>query len=196
MENILFFSGKKIKFFIQNVRFYLRKAWRWLSLLLKIRKKLQLEYFYYYRYWHFNNAYLIIDFQFKNAIWYKIDNFKSLYSGQPIILNLHNFDSEEIAITVYGFFKKEILKVCIYKTQQLQRGVFHTDIRNLSFEPIKIKDIKIERPILVLNNKLQLIVPKVTNFQLSPLSFKKNIVNIKTSDLNINIKQYKTADYI
>lgn len=181
MKNYLLFSDK-IRLFNAFVKFQSLKFCRWVLILFKRKKQIKKIDFGYYKNWHFNNAYLIIDFQFKNAIWYKVGNIKSLDFSKPLILNLENIDAESIDVEVFGFFQKHVYTIYLEKIAELNSEPFKTQTQNL--------------------NNLELIQNKI-RFRLSDFEItnRKNVLNfenikVETPTFQINYKPFKIQEYI
>lgn len=181
MKNTLLFSDK-IRQFNSFVKFQFLKFGRWISVLFKRRKSINKIAFEYYKNWQFKNAYLVIDFQFRNAIWYKVGNIKSTDFFHSLILNLENIDAETIDFEVFGFFQKQIYTINLNKVAELNSEPFKTQIHNLSsLDLIKSK-----------------ILFDLPNFGIKNTKTTLNFENIKveTSTSQINYKPFKIQEYL
>lgn len=180
MKNPLLFSNK-IRQFNSFVKFQFLKFGRWISVLFKRRKSIKKISFEYYKYWQFNNAYLVINFQFKNAIWYKIGNIKSTDFSKPLILNLENIHSDGIDFEIFGFFQKQIYTIHLNKVAELNSEPFKTQTHNLNLK--------------LTNDKIRF---RLSDFEITNGKTVLNFDNIKveTPSFQINYKPFQIQEYI
>lgn len=164
------------------VKFQLIKVRKLLTILFKRKKKLEKISFEYYRKWHFDNAYLIVDFKFKNAVWFRIGNYKSNDFSKQIVLDLENIHADTIPFEVFGFFQKQVFKINLNKEAKINTQSFKTKINNLNTFKLAKQNIKTQIPKIVFQNNKQIL-------KLHKIQFVSN--NIK-----INHKPFKTQDYI
>lgn len=128
---------KQINSIVITSKFYFRKYSRCVSILFKKNRKLKKLSFDYFENWQFNNAYLVVDFKFENAIWYRVGQFKSIVSNNPIVLDLSNVRSNKVEIIVYGLFQTQVLTVDIKKRGQV-------DIESLTINLPKLTSLSID----------------------------------------------------
>ena len=102
MRNLLLFSEKfkGIGIFFQ---FQIKRYWKIFVILFKWNKNIKPIQLSYFREWRFEKSYLIIHFNFKNAVWYQLKNIKRINCLKPIILNLENIKDKQVEFIVYGF---------------------------------------------------------------------------------------------
>ena len=131
MKNILVFSDKP-----KPLRLYIKlqftKLGRRFRIVFKRRTRLEILSLDYYKNWHFDNAYLVIDFKFNNAVWFKIDNNIGIDFKKPFILNLQNIKSNTINFEVYGLFQKKVFKIKLNKDAQINTGLLKTRIMSIN----------------------------------------------------------------
>ena len=163
-------------------RFYIVKMVKWLYILFKSKKNLKEVEFNYYKNWHFDNAYLIIKYEFLNAIWIDINGVKKIYSNIPIVLNLQNIDTHNLDVFVYGFFSRKKYTISLNKQERLNNQLFKTEVLQIGTISPKASVINssIPLPILTRNN------PKLT--------YKALKVFDKTIQINHN--KFKLQDYL
>ncbi len=181
MTKYLLFSDKlrKIGLFI---RLQLLKIGRLLTILFKRRKKLEKISFDYYKNWHFDNAYLVVDFKFKNAVWFRIGKFKSFDFSKPIILNLENIQSDTINFEVFGFFQKQVYEIDLNRENQINTQPFKTKIDNINtFELIP--------------QKARTQIPKI-GLHIADPTFAFEKITIKPQNIQLDYKPFKIQDYI
>jgi hypothetical protein len=146
---------------------------RFLIILFRRRKGIELLHLQYDTEHLFDNSLMVINYRFKNALYYKFGNRKTL-EKQIKIFNLKNFDNE-FQLTVYGFFQKKAYKLKVEPQLTLNSESFKTSISNLS--------LKLEEQ----NNPI-----------LSNLSFrliKKNTI-INTSQIKLKTNSFNQNEFI
>ena len=181
MTKYLLFSDKlrKIGLFI---RLQLLKIGRLLTILFKRRKKLEKISFDYYKNWHFDNAYLVVDFKFKNAVWFRIGKFKSFDFSKPIILNLENIQSDTINFEVFGFFQKQVYEIDLNRENQINTQPFKTKIDNIN-------------TVELAQQKTRTRIPKIGLHIANP-TFVFEKIAVKPQNIQINYQTFKSQDYI
>jgi hypothetical protein len=181
MKNFFLFSDE-FKGSGNYLKFHIMKFWKLFVLLFKWNKNIKPIQLSYFREWRFEKSYLIIHFNFKNAIWYQLKNIKRINCLQPIILNLENIKEKQIEFTVYGFFRKKTYLIDLVKTETLITETFKTEIKQINIiEQIASSIlIKIKKPIL----EKQIIRLEQNNIE----------TNIKP--INLNFKNYTQKEFI
>lgn len=181
MNNIFIFSDK-LRIFGKILKFKFQIVGRWIYILFSWKRKLKQISFNYLTNWHFDNAYLVVDIAYKNGIWYKIGNFKSILSNEPIVIDLANIGTDSLEIEVHGFFQKEILFINLNKIGEISSESFRTIFSNLKEFQINSNKITIQLP-----------KPKLT---IKKPQLELSNINVNTSEIEINHKPFKTQDYI
>jgi hypothetical protein len=181
MKNFFLFSDE-FKGSGNYLKFHIRKFWKLFVLLFIWNKNIKPIQLSYFREWRFEKSYLIIHFNFKNAIWYQLKNIKRINCLQPIILNLENIKEKQIEFTVYGFFRKKTYLIDIVKTETLITETFKTKIKQINtIEKISTSIlVKIKKPIL----EKQIIRLEKFNIE----------TNIKP--IILNLKNYTQKEFI
>jgi hypothetical protein len=181
MKNFLLFSDK-LKGCRILLQFHIKKYWKTFVLLFKWNKNIKPIQLSYFREWRFEKSYLIIHFNFKNAIWYQLKNIKRINCLQPIILNLENIKEKQIEFSVYGFFRKEIYLIDIVKSETLITETFKTEINQINIiQQIATSfNLKLQKPLL--------------EKQIIRLEQNKIETNIKP--ITLNLKNYNQKEYI
>jgi hypothetical protein len=181
MKNFLLFSDK-LKGCGILLQFHIKKYWRTFVLLFKWNKNIKPIQLSYFREWRFEKSYLIIHFNFKNAVWYQLKNIKRINCLQPIILNLENIKEKQIEFTVYGFFRQKTYLIDIVKSETLITETFKTEIKQINIiqQIATFIKVKIKKPIL----EKQIIRLDQNNIE----------TNIKP--ITLNLKNYSQKEYI
>ncbi len=130
MKKLLLFS-ETIPFINHQLRFARKRAARWLSIFFKRKRSIKIEKLHYYKYWHFENASLVIEFQFRNAIWFKVGNKKFIDIKTPLVLNLANIPNSKITLTIRGLGQLLTYEINLAKEARLTKNSFKSNIQNL-----------------------------------------------------------------
>jgi hypothetical protein len=181
MKDFLLFS-EKLKWLGNYLQFQIMKYWKIFVLLFKWNKNIKPIQLSYFREWRFDKSYLIIHFNFKNAIWYQLKNIKRINSLQPIILNLENIKEKQIEFTVYGFFRQETYLIDTVKSETLITEAFKTGIKQINIiqQIVTSLNLKIKKPIL----EKQII------------RLEKNNIETNIKPITLNFKNYNQKEFI
>lgn len=167
MRNIFLFSdylnpiGKHILF----ITLVFARAFVVLS---RWNKKIIKRHFYYSSRNNFSNSLMIIEFDFKNVLYYKINNVVKTTETKPIILNINNYHKKEIIFEIVGLFQKRKIVIPIKISNHLHsiktQAVFskslqlelHEKIIMPSFKDAAIKEklIELRQQFISLTNTL------------------------------------------
>ena len=159
------------------IDFQLKSVLKWLVLLFKWHKEIKPLQLSYFREWRFEKAQLVIHFNFKNAIYYKINNIKRINCDKPIILDLDDPKSNNVEFTVYGFFRKKTYLIDTAKSEKLVTEKFKTTINRVNnVKSIYISLVSIKR----FSNTSKSIFYK--------LFLKKQNIKLNTTEIETNIK--------
>lgn len=188
MKNLLLFSDE-FKGSGNYFKFQIKKFWKMIVLLFKWDKNIKPLQLSYFREWRFEKSYLIIHFNFKNAIWYQLKNIKRINCLQPIILNLENIKEKQIEFIVYGFFRKKTYLIDVVKTETLITKTFKTEIKQINMiEQIAASIlVKIKKPIL----EKQIILLEQNNILLEQINIEAHI-----KPITLNFKNYTQKEFI
>lgn len=121
-----------LKYLLIKLQFIKIVIARFIIILFRKRKTIKLLYLNYDTEHLFDNSLMVINYRFRNAIYYRFGNHKTL-EKQIKIFNLKNFDSE-FQLTVYGFFQKKTYKLKVEPQLTLNSDSFKTSISNLSLK--------------------------------------------------------------
>lgn len=81
---------------------------RFFKIMLRSDKKIKMIYSDYSNKHSLGNNFYVLNFRFRNAIWYKINNQRT--EKRQFIFS-ENESPENIEIVVYGFFRKKLFKM-------------------------------------------------------------------------------------
>jgi len=188
----LFFLSYNIKWLMNGVGFFFLKIGRLFKLLFQRNRKLEVVAFNYFKNWHFYNAYLVIDYEFKNAIWFRVGAMKHSNFDKPIIIDLENIKTNDLTFEVYGFLQKQTLRIDLQKHIHLTSTEFRPVLITSQFQKIVASSIN---KITNLNIRdVKILVPKQQIYT-APIEIKRvNLVlpkrlrhiNLKKMSLNLN----------
>jgi|GEM_PF-1413657 hypothetical protein len=169
-------SSKKLILW-RYIHFQLKSVLKWLVLLFKWHKEIKPYQLSYFREWRFEKAQLVIHFNFKNAIYYKINNIKRVNCDKPIILDLGDLKSSNVEFIVYGFFRKNTYLIDTAKSDKLVTEKFKTTINRVNnVKSIYISLVSIKR------------FPNTSNSIFYKLSLKKQNIKLLNTEIETNIK--------
>lgn len=197
MGNVLMLL-KGLKNILINFKFHFNKIKMLLFIAFNSKRKLKLISVNYYKHWHFDNAYLVVNIECKNAIWIETRWAKYLFtSGNPIILDLAKIEIEKKEeIILHGFFQKQKVIIDVKKILNLASALFKVELLNLN----NIKLLSSELKLNFATPQLTLGSPKLNlgSLQLTLGSTKVNLENIsiKNKEIIIKHKPFKLQDYI
>jgi hypothetical protein len=169
-----------LKYLLEKLRFYKVVVARFLIILFRRKKGIELLRLEYDTEHLFDKSFIVINYKFRNGIYYRFGNHKTL-EKEIKIFNLKNFE-KEFELTVYGFFRKESYKLKFEPKFTLEISNFKTSFSNLQ--------VKLE----------QQLIPKLTNPLFYPTIEKLAIATpkaiITNNTLNIKTKTYNQNEFI
>lgn len=177
---ILLFN--KLKQLIAFLKFHSVRIGKWFAILFKRNRQLEKLSFDYYKNWHSDNSYLLVDFKFKNAIYFKVGDFKSFDFTKPLILNLQNSNTDKIKVEVFGFLQKQILVIELNKDIQLNTKPFRTAIENIS-------------PVQITRQKTRIKIPNLWFAESKPKVTIQS-VSVKANQITINTNKFNSQEYL
>lgn len=160
---------------INLLQFYIIVIFRFIKIVFKSNRATHLVYLNYDTEHLFDSSFLVVSYNFQNALYYKINNQNTL-SDTPKVFNLSEI-SNPIEFVVYGFLEKKTYHLEFEPSLTLNSKSFNTSITNLKIElnnssklnlNIKtiqptIKSPKIKSPKIILKNHKIKILTKSFN---------------------------------
>lgn len=159
----------------KKLQFILIIVGRFFKILFRKRKEIELLYLNYSTEYIFDNSLIIINYRFRNGLWYRFGKHKTL-EKEIKIFNLKNFETE-FDLVVYGFFQRKAFKLKFEPQLTINTQSFKTSLSNLSFEKVEKTIPALIQPHLYSNiRKPSLIASKikVTN---KPIIINNNTYN-------------------
>lgn len=165
-----------------SIRFLFNVTSKWLFTLFKRNRVLKEIKFNHYKNWHFKTAYLIVQFEFENAIWINVEGSKRICSHFPIIINLENFQKDFFEIIIHGFSSKRKYQIAINTEAQIDNATFKTTT-------YQIKNIYLQDQIIQQNiSKAELINHCI--------SVKRHPINTSYQKSELKHSNFKLQDYL
>lgn len=162
---------------INSIKLYFKIGISFLLILFKKDKRLIELYFDSGNEVLFENSFLILNYRFKNAIFYSINN-KLTVENNIKIYNVNNLN-EVIHFVVYGWFETKHYVIEVKPQKKINKETFITEISNL-----KISIIPLE--FLNLTAKDVNLKSKTISINFSKVLIEKNNINIKTNSFTQN----------
>jgi len=126
-KEILYFSDY-FKPVFATLKFAISVATKFLIIVFRRRKGIKLLELDYSKKYLFDKSYLIINYKFKNALWYDFKNLKKTTNKQAVIFNLQNLSSNRITLIVHGFFQEKVYYINIEPEKILETKSFKLNI--------------------------------------------------------------------
>lgn len=142
---------------INQLQFLLIVTIRFIKIVFKSDRAIQLRYLNHNADHLFDSSFLVIKYNFQNALYYKINNQTTL-SDTPKVFNLSEI-TNPIEFVVYGFFERQTYYIAFQPSLTLNNNSFVTSISNLKIE-LK-NSSKLILNIKTIQNKIK--TPKIKN---------------------------------
>lgn len=152
---------------------------RFFTILFRRKKGIELLLLDYAEEHIFEKSYLVINYRFRNAIYYKFGNLKTL-EKQIKIFDSRNFE-KEFHLEVYGFFQKKKYKIRYEPKLMLDDANFKTSLTNLN---LKLEEKPFPKLISLFFSDIK--KPIIIN----------NEIEIKQSKIKISNKTFNQTDFI
>ncbi len=165
---------------IKKIKFYKIILLRFFKILFKRKKSIEVVYINYSDKHLFESSYIVINYYFKNALWYRFGKYTTT-DKHIKVLNLRNI-KKEFDLVVYGFFRKAVFRLKFQPQNSLNSEQFSTSFYSLS------NDLKLKATpsFLLIHIPIQLNEIKLNNTEV--------ICQHKTLSLKTN--PYKQTDFI
>lgn len=152
-------------YLINKLHFVLIVTTRFFKIVFKSNRGIQLVYLNHNADKLFDSSFLVVSYNFQNALYFKINNQTTL-SNTPKVFNLSEI-TNPIEFAVHGFFEKQTYYIEFEPALTLNSNSFVTSISNLNIEVnntskliLNIKTIqnkintpKIKKQTIILNNQ-------------------------------------------
>ncbi|ABQ07847.1 hypothetical protein SAMN05444146_2617 [Flavobacterium johnsoniae] len=169
-----------LKYLFKEITFTKIVLVRFFIVLFKRNKNIELLKLNYGTNYLFKNSFIIIEYDFNNALWYSFNNKKTLEKSIKIF-NLENI-SPNMDIIVHGFFRKKKYSLTFEPSLKIENQSFKTNFSNLSLN-------------LKHNQIPQLTHPSI-EISISKPEIKTSKVSIKNQAVNFNHNTYNQNEFI
>ena len=166
-----------LNYLLEKLRFLKVVITRFLIILFRRKKGIELLFLNYNTEHLFDNSLMVINYRFRNAIFYRFGNHKTL-EKKIKIFNMKNFENE-FDLIVYGFFRKKTYKIQCEPQLTLNNNSFKTNLSNLT---LNLKEQKIPK---LAHSPIHLAVRK-PNISNQKIIIKNNLIRVKTNSFNQN----------
>ncbi len=148
---------------------------RFLTIFFRRRKEIELLRLEYDTEHLFDNSFIIINYRFTNAIYYKFGN--HMTSEKEVkIFNLTNFD-KDFQLTVFGFFRKKTYLLKFEPKLKLESEKFKTSFSNFSIKLENQNIPNLSYPSFYLTINKPIINPQKTKIINKTITIKTNSFN-------------------
>lgn len=162
-------------YLFKKTHFILIIVFRFLKILFRKRKKLELLKLNYNTEYIFENSLVIINYSFRNGIWYKFGSHKTL-EKQIKIFDLKNFE-QEFELTVYGFFQKKTYHLKFEPQLMINNHSFKTVFTNLLVN-LKGRNVpKLQAPFISINIENPCVKTRGIKVITKPITINNNTYN-------------------
>lgn len=147
-----------LKYLLEKLRFLQVVISCFLIILFRKRREVELLYLNYDKEHLFETSYIVINYRFRNAIYYRFGKHITL-EKKIKIFNIKNFENE-FDILVYGFFQKKTYRIQFEPKLALNTDTFKAAISNLTVKLIEQELPKLAHPKIYSNIKQPIIRTK------------------------------------
>jgi hypothetical protein len=131
---------------------------RFFLILFRKRREIELLYLNYDKEHLFETSYIVINYRFRNGIYYRFGKHLTL-EKKIKIFNIKNFENE-FDLVVYGFFQKKTCRIQFEPKLALNTDPFKATISNLTIKLIEQKLPKLAHSKIYSNIKQPIINTK------------------------------------
>ncbi len=169
-----------ITFFLSKFKFVFTYLSRFVRILFRKEREIQKLYLDYSDDFLFENSYIILNYRFRNAIYYRFADQIS-FDKKLKIFDLNNFE-REFELIVYGFFQQKTYLLKFEPNLILKSTDFKIEFQNLN----NIFDFK-----SIPNLKAAIFEPN-----LDDIVIKKSKIAITKIEIILKHKQFKQNEFI
>lgn len=162
-------------YILEKLRFFRVVVARFLIILFRRRKGIELLRLKYNTDHLFKNSFIIINYRFKNAIYYQFGNHKTL-EKEIKIFNLKNFENE-IQLIVYGFFRKKTYLLKFEPKLTLESKKFCTSFSNFNIKLEEYNIPKLSNPLFYITIDKPIVKSQKTEISNKKISITNNSFN-------------------
>jgi len=131
MSKEIFYFSDYFKPVFATLKFAISVATKFVVIVFRRRKGIKLLGLDYSKKYLFDKSYLIINYKFKNALWYDFKNLRKTTNKHAVVFNLQNLSSNKITLIVRGFFQKKVYYINIKPEKILETKPFKLNLFDL-----------------------------------------------------------------
>ena len=161
-----------LPYLLEKLHFFKVVTARFLIILFRRKKRIEELYLNYSTEYIFDNSYIIINYRFKNALYYKFDNVKTI-ENKIKIFDIKNY-KKEFNLVVHGLYERKVYLIKIDPENKIQRQNFKTVFNNL---------------------KPEFVIGSIPNLYSKGLIITEINPNIKSKNFSINKKEIIIQSY-
>lgn len=161
--------------FFLKLKFLLYLSKRVVIILFRKERNIELLELTFSDKFLFENSYLIIQYRFKNALYYQFDDLKTI-ENQLKIFDISNFKND-FKLVVYGLYEKKVYSIKVNPKNKIHNQNFKTEIHNFK-SALYFFDI----PNLKSNNVF--VKELQSNINRKVISVEKQQINIQSYPFN------------
>lgn len=159
MKSILLFSDY-LKPLLNKIKFAAIIVGKSFKILFRWNKNIQKYYLDFSTQHVFSYSYLIIQYKFKNALWYHFKGIKKTTKNTPLILDTANINATNITLIVHGLFRKKKYTISVVPGVTINTTTFKVKAQHLNIEQgfmpmpkLALQEIQVAQPTIVINHK-------------------------------------------
>ena len=188
MENFLYFS-RYIQLVKEKIIFFFIVFTRALRLLFTSSQSIECIYLDFAPKHHFTSSYLIIRYQFRNALWYHFKGFKKTTDNEVVVFNLKAISAAPIELVVHGLFRRKTFILNVTPESTLINTTFKTAVTRL-------RDIDLKRNRLQLQNIKPLLIDKKPALINKKPSLVNKEIKLTPGTIKIEYPSFNQTDYL
>ncbi len=112
-----------------NYEFVANVASRFFKILFRSDKKIRLIYSNYTNKHFLGDKFIVLNYRFRNALWYKIEN--ATTDKRQFVIEKPT-DSKKMILVVYGFFKKKMYTLNFQEAEIIDSHSFCIELKKAS----------------------------------------------------------------
>lgn len=143
-----------IKLASNKVAFVIKVFIRACYITIRWDRRLHQNYLRFSTRYNFDNSLFILEFDFKNVLYYKISNIYKSHTDKNIVFNLNNYPEKNIQFVIVGLFRKKVI----------------------------IIPIKVNNHLVSIKTKAAFSKPTQAKFSFTEIKLKEKNINIKTTN--------------
>lgn len=168
-----------ITYLLEKLHFLKVVIARFFTILFRKRKGIEVFYLNYDSKHIFENSYIIINYKFRNVIYYRFGN-KITLEKQIKFFDLKNID-KDFFLKVVGFFDSKTFHIKLEPQFILESSNFKTQFSNLSLKLAEIETPKLSHPDIYCHIKTPIV-----NIE----NIKVNQSKLKISNTTFNLNEF------